>query len=78
MRRHLWMFPACTLLLALSGPVNAQDQTRGGDDCCAEQETECLWASTSFHEGCLADTEDPDRGVDEDGDTIDEPTADWA
>jgi hypothetical protein len=82
MRRHLWMFPACTLLLAWSGPVNAQDQTLGGDDCgynCAGQEPECLWASTSsFHEGCLAGTEDPDGGVDEDDNSMDEPTADWA
>ena len=68
------------LLLAWSGPVNAQGQTLAGDDCaydCAEQEAECLWAFTSFHEGCLADTDDPDRGVEEDDASSDEPTADW-
>jgi hypothetical protein len=82
MRRHLWMFLAWTLLMAWSGPVNAQDQTLGGDDCaynCAGQEAECLWASSSLHQGCPADSEEPDRGVDEeDDDSINEPTADWA
>jgi hypothetical protein len=39
--------------------------------------SECLWAADSVHEGCLADTEDPDRGADEDDDPVDEPTDEW-
>jgi hypothetical protein len=38
---------------------------------------ETLWAS-GFHEECLSDPEDPDQGVDEDDDPIDDRTADWA
>jgi hypothetical protein len=79
MRRHFLLFAACTLLLAWACPVNAHNQNLSGDDCgsnCAEQETECLWPTSSF-DGCPADTEDPDQGVDEDGDATDEPTVDW-
>jgi hypothetical protein len=39
--------------------------------------SECLWAADSFHEECLADTEDPDRGADEDDDPVDEPIDEW-
>jgi hypothetical protein len=95
MRRHLLFF-ACTVLLAWSGPVNAEDRTFDGYDCqgdCAApasryrvaengQSTdgwECLLASDSLHEGCLADAEDPDREADDDDDvtSIDAPIDEW-
>jgi hypothetical protein len=85
MRRHLSLFAACTVLLAWSGPVNAQDRTFGGYDCMDDgyaagyrwtekwqitDTSEYLWTSNSFHEGC---TEDPERGADEDDESVDEP-----
>jgi hypothetical protein len=91
MRNHRLLFAACTVLLAWSGPVNAQDRSFGGyectDDCKAHaagyrwaekkqitESSECPLGSNSFHEGCLAYTEDPYRGADEDddGNSIDE------
>jgi hypothetical protein len=81
MLRHGCLFAACTLLLAWSGPINAKGQIFGDDDCahnCAGQEMECLWASSSIDEECLAATEDPDQGVDEDDDSFDAPSAVWA
>ena len=94
MRRNLSLFSACTVLLAWSGAVTAQDRPFGGDACtddCAVHAasdrlaekwqitdgSECLWAADSFHEECLADTEDPDRGADEDDDPVDEPIDEW-
>jgi hypothetical protein len=83
MRNHLLPFAACTVLLAWSGPVNA-DRTFGGFDCAIDcsghargyrwaerieitEGSECpLGNSRAFFEGCLAYTEDPDRGADED------------